>query len=521
MPDTGYAEPSRLEDTKSGVGAWPQSLRLAALRSASIPGATAKLPALRHLLAVLFLVAFAALCVATLHPQQTWVAGDFALYIMHARNMVAGAPYALTGYIHNPANALISPSAYPPGLPMLLALPCALAGLDLVAMKWVIVGALTSLVLLVCLLGRLTLRPPFAWLWMGAVAFLPGLFERRDRILSDIPFTAWCYLALLANELGARGRPGMAWLLAAAVGMAGATRSAAIALVAALLLANALGRAPGWQGRMAATLAGAGSAAVLARVLGADASGTYLGYFSRFGTGGLAGWLADTLRIYAVGLSEGLGLSLGAPANAAALAVVLGLCGIGWLVAARQRFSAVEAFLPIYALLLLVFPVRFEPTRYALPVLPLLVFYPLRLAQEWARERIAFTAAALAIAACIVPYYFVHDITAPYAPAIDDGPSREMVGFIRTHVPQDSVILAGNPRVLALLTDRRAAIWPAGVDAAALRSYAQAIGARYVLLRTGDSDGDSRAVAGLLRSGPMQATSVFQNAAFEVFRYNP
>ena len=40
--------------------------------------------------------------------------GDFALYVLHARNLADGLPYGDTGYIYNPQYPSLSPPAYPP-----------------------------------------------------------------------------------------------------------------------------------------------------------------------------------------------------------------------------------------------------------------------------------------------------------------------------------------------------------------------------------------------------------------------
>jgi len=92
----------------------------------------------RRLAAVLsaaLVAGVAVFLVSTLRKGHNWD-GDYALYIMHAENIVAGRPYGATGYIFNPQN-WIHPAAYPPGLPLLLAPVYRLAGLDLQRMKLV------------------------------------------------------------------------------------------------------------------------------------------------------------------------------------------------------------------------------------------------------------------------------------------------------------------------------------------------------------------------------------------------
>jgi hypothetical protein len=101
----------------------------------------------------------------TLRPGQDWRIGDdFAQYILHARNIAEGRAYASTGYIYNPDLAVIGPPAYPPVLPLVLAPLWAWFGLDLQAMKALMVVFFVGGLALSSKLMRPAIGPPLSGL---------------------------------------------------------------------------------------------------------------------------------------------------------------------------------------------------------------------------------------------------------------------------------------------------------------------------------------------------------------------
>jgi hypothetical protein len=88
---------------------------------------------------LIFIVTFLVIGVfifCTVNSGHDW-GDDFAQYILHAANLANGKPYADTGYIVNPDNPSIGPSAYPPLFPLILAPVYAVFGLNLTAFKYV------------------------------------------------------------------------------------------------------------------------------------------------------------------------------------------------------------------------------------------------------------------------------------------------------------------------------------------------------------------------------------------------
>ena len=308
--------------------------------------------------------------------------GDFALYLAHAQAIADFRPYAATGFVFNPANAIMSPAAYPPGLPLLLA--------SLLAMLW----GLHRLALP-------TLGPRWSAVLVLAAGLSPAILMRRDAIGSDMPFAAWCMLALV----GARGRPA---LLAIGVAMAILTRSIGIVLAAAIALDLVFRPAPVRRRLLPALVAGTAVALVGMLWLRVD-NATYAGYFDRMTAAGLVRHFIDAGQAYASALVELFGLSFGRLANYPVLAAGAILIAAGLVQRLRRGPDAITFFVILYIAALIAYPVHMEPTRYALPVLPLLL-----LAFEFAAPRLgrAGPVIALAIIAVLyVPFYAQHNAT--------------------------------------------------------------------------------------------------------------
>lgn len=116
--------------------------------------------------------------------------GDFALYLAHAQAIADFRPYAATGFVFNPANAIMSPAAYPPGLPLLLAPLVAVFGIDLSAVRVVMLASLLAMLWGLHRLALPTLGPRWSAVLVLAAGLSPAILMRRDAIGSDLPFAA-------------------------------------------------------------------------------------------------------------------------------------------------------------------------------------------------------------------------------------------------------------------------------------------------------------------------------------------
>src|SRR5438270_8173447 len=165
-----------------------------------------------------------ALHLATLSDGHKWgegVGDDFSLYVAHARNLAEGRPYADTGYVYNPQFPALSPRSYPPVFPLLLTPVYLTFGLNLFAMKALVVLLFVVFLWVLSLTLRERLPLPCALACLLLVGLNPLLWQFTDRLLSEVPFLLFAYLALFLAQraYAAQGRGGRAWAWAVAAGL--------------------------------------------------------------------------------------------------------------------------------------------------------------------------------------------------------------------------------------------------------------------------------------------------------------
>lgn len=439
------------------------------------------------------------LYLALFQPGHSVTAGgDFALYLAHARALAEGRAYADTAFVYNPANAIMSPAAYPAGLPLLLAPVVALFGLEATPIKLVMLGGLLATLWLLHRLAEPALGPRWSAVLVLAAGLSPAILMRRDAVLSDIVFAGWCYLALL----GARGRPA---LLGIGVAMAILTRSIGIVLAVALAL-DLLFRAGPMRRRLApALVAGVAVAAVATLWLRVD-NATYAGYFARLSPSGLLAHLASAGQAYAFAVVELFGLSFGRLANWPVLLALLALIAWGLVRHLRRGPDAVALFVLLYGAALLAYPVHMEPTRYALPILPLL----LMLALEPLR-RLPPAAGLAAFAVLYLPFYAQHGVR-PQSPLTDRSPEfRELLAEIREN-PPGTRFIARNPRIYALFAGYPTLAWAEVLTPDSWRSTLATFRPAYVIEERWRRDAEAATLAALVAGYPVS----FENAAYRL-----
>jgi hypothetical protein len=132
--------------------------------------------------------------------------GDFSMYIMNARNIVRGAPYAQTGYVYNPDLPNYGPKAYPPIFPLMLAPFIAIWGVNLKVLK--LVGVICFAIELFYLDQKVL---PKDWplilkiVYLFAIGLLPGFFLAADRLCRISHF--YCFAQLRWNVSVPARRP--------------------------------------------------------------------------------------------------------------------------------------------------------------------------------------------------------------------------------------------------------------------------------------------------------------------------
>lgn len=454
-----------------------------------------------------------AVVVATIHlalalltyTPAPHMGGDNAGYVTLAHSLLQGSGYR---ELWDPAEPLHT--KYPPVYPVVLAIAAALGArswdaLKLVSILFTTLGALFAYLWAAERRGRL-----FALALALLIAGSDSLVWASHWILSEAPFVAFTLCALWAFERGERRDFAARWVLAGVLTalLAYFTRSAGLPLVLAMLAWLALRRR--WRTLAAAALAFAVPATLWwlrAR------SGVGEGYVSEFwmrdpyrpelGTADAVALLARFLRnlwLYTRefvpgGLTgyKGLAVTIGGVLLAAvALA--------GWVRRARRRPGVAELMLPLYLGLIFLWPTVWSGDRFALPVLPLLVFYGGEMVVEAARRigrGAAVAAGALAFLIVAVPAGFsLREETEKSAICMEltraEGPfacygerTREFAAaamWSGANLREDGVVLARKPRIFYVLSGLHSRAYPLTDDPSAFYDAAREAGARYVLV---------------------------------------
>ncbi len=460
----------------------------------------------------------------TLRPGHEWSMGDdFAQYILHARNIAQGRPYADTGYLYNPDLAVVGPPAYPPVLPLALAPVWLVFGLDLIAMKALMVAFFVGSLGVVSLLVRSALAPIERAALVLVVGLNPYFWDFKDYVLSDIPFLFFASTTLL---IGAWALPGSsssaprilpAVVLGFASYLAYGTRTAGVALAVTVVAFDLLTA----RRLRPASLIATGVFGVLATVQqvaipGVDA---YLQQLE-LNPGGLVPQLLRNAGALGAGFAR---LWTDGPSSFLARVALLSGAGAatwGYVVRWRHGPSVLEVFLPVYVAVILAWP-RGQELRFLIPIVPLLAFYgwiglrclPLP-AVELRRP------AALGLVGVVLLAYAVR-----YTSSVYDGPIGSGVGapdtqdlfrFVQHETTPSDVIVFRRPRALALFTDRRSGPFAPGPNRRDVWSYLRDVGAADAI----SAPQDRRFWSDLAAQTPQCLAAVYQNPTYVVYRLN-
>jgi hypothetical protein len=429
------------------------------------------------------IVLITAFHLATLRPGHEW--GDSSLYVAHARNLAEGRPYGDTGYVYNPYYPSLSPRTYPPVFPLLLAPVYALFGLDLVPMKVLVVLLLGAFLGVLALLLRRRLDGLSVAGCLLVIGLSPYVWQHKDRLLSEVPFLLFAYLALYlmgrAFDPPGRLRP---WAWAALAGLASylafGTRTVGVVLLPALAAYEVVRFRRIGVVTLAAGAVFAAGVLVQAALLPVD--GSYLDQlvadpvvFAR------VGWsLARAMgSFFANGYSHDVTRAL--------YLVLLLLAAAGFVARLRRsRLTPCEPFAVFSVVLVVLWPSSEWNLRYLLPVLPLFVAYACEglraLPASWPRLRAGAAAAALLAMVASYGAAYTRAEWGPFREGVTAPETVALFEFVRTRTRPDDVFLFQEPRALALYTGRRASAHQVEPSDEHLWGYLRQIGATHLVV---------------------------------------
>lgn len=380
--------------------------------------------------------------------------GDFAMYISQAENIVAGTDQSDNGYLYNTECPGVGPPTYPIGFPLLLAPVVAFVGndmaylIDYLAVLFILFGLMVFLFLrgrtgfILALIAALTL------------VYHPALLAFKREVMSDVPFILFTLVSLyLASK--------KKWVWAGLfMAFSASIRTVGISLILAsiILLVLEAFKASNpqktndskWVG---VVLALAAYFIVNHWLFSTDYEGGYKNVFALHDfretiSGNVDlywGYTRQFLFSNAEGLSAGIGF----------LTLVC-LTVLGWLKQSRINIGLAEVWLPIYLIVLAVYPYRGGALRFILPVLPFLFYY-----SGIAIRKRSFFIRVLALAFLCLPAGLNYERGKEFSknwPEHVSGPqsltSVALFDHIKNKVSEDEAVLFLKPRVLAHYTGR-------------------------------------------------------------------
>lgn len=432
--------------------------------------------------------------------------GDNGGYLALANTLLQGG-----GYVEAWDPALPPHTKYPPVYPLLLAGAILLGARGWVAFKVLSLVAVLGTVLLSVAWARRRVGTATALGVALVLAFSDAFLWASSWILSEPLFLVLTLAAVVAldREEGAP-LPGTPWLVAGMVFtvLALFTRTAGLPLAGAVGLWLLLRKAWVPAGAFAA-LAGLPLLVWTLRGRGLRDEG----YLSEFwlldpyapeeGTVGIPGLLArawDNLLLYGGAYIPG-GLVGGEGVWVVLLGVALLLLALaGWVRAVRRGVGPVEIFVPLYTLLILLWPAVWSGDRFALPLYPFLLVYAagaLGVLAERGGRTMAAGAGVAAMLAIVLPaatawWSAVPTSAACRAAVAREGPFacyaapvRELGEAARwsgAFLPEDAVVFSRKPRLFYVLSAGiRSLTYPLSPDPDGFFAAAEAAGIRYLL----------------------------------------
>lgn len=439
---------------------------------------------------VLCVILVSAFHLVTIRDGHDW-GDDFSLYIHHAENLARGRPYAETGYIYNPHNPAVSPRAYPPGFPVLLAPIVRVFGRALWPMKFFIVATLAASLLLLLFLFRGVLPSPHLEALVLLVGLSPVMWEFKDRVLSDLPFLFFVVASLACftqvRRPGVSGGGALAGLLAYA---AYTTRVLGVVLVPTFLAHGLLRHRR--IGAQAAAACGVFVALTTAHHLvwrGGEGS-----YFDQLAV--TPAVVGQNVIEYARALSDLWANGYVEAARKVLFLAATGLAVWGYAKAVRAGAAWREVFPLLYLTPVILWP-SYQGVRFLIPVIPFYFFYCLEgsrqldaaIHRRWGGKHLAFGGL---LAAAAVSYGCQYS-TVPFG-SFPTGVARqesvEFFAFIRSATDSNAVFVFNKPRALALYTGRRASAPFSPTDPCDLWRYFAEIGVSYVATGPHEPDFD-------------------------------
>ena len=472
------------------------------------------------ILAAAFVVVLYAFMAAELSPGMHAEGTDWAMYVMHARNIVRGLPYTQTGYLFQPESTTeIGANSYPSGYPLLLVPFYAVFGLNITLFKLLNLASLVLSLWPVYLYARRTLPPVYSLLLIVALGFSTLFLANFDGFGSDAPYQLVSFLVLLLllhiYDRRLNETHPWKWGLLAGFGIAGAYLIRPFGL--ALLLAAA-GTELLRRRRLTTFLVAIATAFIPLMLLNNFLLHRDSSYAHQFTLSiphifrHAAAYVGFLSYVFANPLSQYFRYFLWAATLLLALLAV------------SKRVRAGLGVTELYLLAILaVISAYWAPSpRYLLCVIPIYMVYMFegfrtlvaRVPQRFVRP-LQVAAAALMLLAPAANAILVRPdandtlVTAPNY--------EQLCAAVRRQTAPDAFVIFWNPRVFALSTGRSSSGWPAEGPPERITNYLRRVHPDYIVADKSRPD-DRRFLLPALAAAPLRLATVYENGQFSLTR---
>lgn len=427
--------------------------------------------------------------VATVRAGHEW-GDDFSLYIIHAKNIASGQDYRQGGYLHY--SPYLGPDAYPPIFPLLLAPVYLFFGLNLTALKMVVIAGFLASLLVFLLIVKSELTVAWQAVLLAAVSFNPYIWDQKDRLTSDLVFLVFAYLAIvLVNNVYRPKADAMNWkralIISSVFYLSYGTRSLGLLLVPCLLLYDMIRRKKLIPSRFAIGISGT---TLILIALQSHFLHSDRGYYDQFATSfhdSLSTWLkyiAHNVVAYVISLTDVWDNGYSRIFRLGLTVVITGLAGLGYLSRLWREITYTEIFVTLYVLVVLIVPMD-GGLRYLIPAIPFYIFYAQQGLYALPINPASRNAAAAVLGAAILISYFAK-YSQQDLKQLQNGISKvesvEFFDYIKQRTPASDVFIFTKPRALALFTERKSSFYPMDLDDKGLWDYFLKIHATHIVV---------------------------------------
>lgn len=352
---------------------------------------------------------------------------------------------------------------------------------------------------------------------LAVLGFSPFFWEAKDRIGSDLPFFALCMLALYLMTLTQKDREwrvGLSLILGVVIYLSFAARTVGATLLVCLIIYEVI--VHNGISRSALTSAATALVLICAHSLFFWSGSSYRDQIHP------TWWaLAGNLRGYFWELHHSLWPFYGGTTARVFTLVLLGLGIAGYISRIRSGISVLEVFTVSYTTVILSWTSDFD-TRFLIPVLPLWLYYVISYVRMIATKVLRLDARvtpALLFPLFVTSYIsgYTHTNFGPIREGVGDPRFLQACAYIRTTTAPGAVIIFAKPRLLALMTNRRAEAYHQPSIDSELWRYFASISADYVLI-SGELRRDVGYMHGFIGRQKERFSLKFENKAFALYQ---